>query len=238
MLFNKSRHNINKNIKNVFIYAFSVFLIVLPARALASTYGSGNYGACKYSQGCSSSSTGTSPSAPLTAQPASIVLLNDYSQFFTDQGVTLTLKVGQIVYYELTINGVTQRFSITVKQIGANFVVLTFSPNAKDYTLYLNSTMAFDANGDGKNDIQIRLDSLTQDQVSLNFKALSSEPKTIPKAAPTALAATPHHNHWLLIISLILIIVGLLIFILLFFKRRRKKDQNLPPPAQIVTPGQ
>lgn len=214
-----------KSFSNTFaalLIAFVVGLSVRPAAATASTYGSGHYGACTYSQGCSTpTTTSTGGSTPTTTTSPTAILLNDFEQYFASGGKTLDLKVDQVIYFDVTVGGVTERHSVTIKKIGPDYVILTLASEPFDVTLFVGDTKQYDVNNDGQNDIEISLNSIsTNGKANLTFRALKP-----PAAAPAATAPAQKHTNWLwIIVSIALIIIALIIFIWLFARRRRRDE--------------
>ncbi len=222
-MFFLKRKKISLALANILIL---LGLLFAPLRAvLASTYGSGSYGMCAYSQGCSSSggTTITTTTTP-TSSTGSSILLNDFSGYFQSSGVTLDLKVNQVIYFDVTVNGVSERHSITIKKIGPDCVVLTLASTPYDVTLCVGDTKQYDVNGDGVNDIEISLNSIsTNGKANLTFRAL--KPPSTP--APAAAAVEKHHNWLWLIVSIAFIVVALGLF---FWLAMRRKNRDQPGP--------
>jgi len=218
-------------------------LLLVPGRAVASTYGSGAYGSCPYGQSCpasSSSGSGTS-STPPTTTPASQVLLNDFAEFATAGGKTLDLSAGQAVYFNITVNGQTENHSITVKQVGDGFVILTFAPNGFDTTISTGQTGLYDVNDDGQNDIKITLNSITNGVASLTFSSVLGTSTTQTPGTNTTAPATSAASKgraWLWItLSILAILVALGIFFILWRRRRKDRDQTMWPPNPPTQPS-
>lgn len=229
MLFIKIRKNITKRAKLWPLVLLAPLLV--HTGALAAPYGSGTYGECLYSQGCSTTSQ---PSTHKSTETPGTILLNDYSDYFTDSGVTLDLKAKQVVYYDVTDDNGTTRYKITIKFIDGNGIVVTLSPNGQDITLGIGDSFKYDANGDGQNDIQITLDNINGTKASINFKDLSVG----TNIQPPSVNATTGHNWPLIIVSIILVLLGLIWFIIILFKRRRQDDDDKPSSSgTLFTPN-
>ncbi len=211
---------------------FIVCAFVLQPVAWAAVYGGGNYGACKYSQGCSGSSSTPSSSSPSSSTPSSstsLILLNNYDNFFSVNGQQLVLKAGQVLYFDVTANNETIRYSITINKVTSNYVDLTISPGAIKLRFFVGDTKQIDVNGDGINDISITLNAIKNGKATFTFKVLGASTTT---PTPAAAAATKKPNHWILIISLVAIFVGLLIWLWLFLRRRHDRRNIQMPPNQ------
>lgn len=209
----------------------SLFLLFMPMRVLAATYGSGNYSTCTYSQGCPSSGT------PPSTTP---ILLNNYPEYFTAQGKIVTVSAGQILYFETTTRGTTLKHTITIKTIGQDFVTFTIDNSTNQLTLHIGETQQYDVDGDGQNDIEITLRSIAGSIATMIFKNLSNAPKTqSPVSTTPPLAINPKGtSHIWLWFSLSFIFLAFLIWFIIFWSRRRKhNDQNLWPPDQTILPG-
>ncbi len=207
----------------------SSFLLV--STALASTYGSGNYGACAYSTGCppsagtQSTSTSTTTGGGSTTSQGQTILLNDFSDYFGN-GKQLTLSVGDVIYFNVDNNGVTEKLSITVKEVGSDYAILTIGPPSFDVRFKIGDIKQFDVTTDGSNDIEITLNSIANKKATMTFRGLVKGAQT-SISAPTITAATPHHSRWLLILSLLALGIGL--FWLLWLLARRRRHQQGPP---------
>jgi len=217
-------------------------ILLLPVGALASPYGSGAYGNCPYGQSCPTSSTSpvttASPSTPTTS---SQILLNDYPEFTSGAGKSLDLSGGQVVYFNITVNGNTESHNITIKQVGDTFVVLTFAPNSFDATLSVGQTGLYDVNSDGTNDIKVTLNSINNGKANLTFAVFKNSTTTTPQTTTGKTTSSPKKGHsWLgLILSIFAILIALFIFFILWRRRKHKDEQaglwqppNTFPPTQ------
>ena len=196
----------------------------------SQAYGGGNYGACKYSQGCSSATftptgngTGSSSESPDTT---SKIILNNYDDYFTDGGVQLDLKEGQVIYVDIIVNGETVRYTITVTNVGDDFVDLLIGTSGKTKIkvhLVIGEIKKIDLDGDGTLDISITLNGIKNGKASFTFKVLGATTQT-----PVATTSTPKKSsiNWLLWLSLAAIILGALISIILAIKKRRDKNNK------------
>src|SRR3989338_1206488 len=91
-------------------------LFFVPSQVWASTYGSGDYGDCEYGNSCPSQSSSSSGGGETTTAEDSNdeILLNNFSEFFGDEGKQLTLEPGQVVNFDVITDGETQHKSITI----------------------------------------------------------------------------------------------------------------------------
>lgn len=194
----------------------------MPTTVLASPYGSGSYGACTYGQGCSTSQSSSSSQAP--ASSGTEIILNDFSEFFSTGGKVLTLKVNQTVYFFVTTGNGQERHSVLIKFIGPNYVDIVVTSAPQEARLYVGETKQFDVTGDGKNDIEISLTSISTDgQATMTFKSLN-QPTTA--AAPASQTATAKRSfNWLLLLgSIALVMAAVIIYLFLLLRRRQQQD--------------
>jgi len=212
-------------------------LLIIPANVLAAPYGSGSYDDCKYSQGCDASG------GPITTTPpdnqGSIILLNDFSEFFTEDGKTLDMGVADVVHFNLTVDGQLEDYTITIKQVGDNFVILTFAPDSFDVTLTIGQSGQYDVNGDGKKDIKVTLNGISDGKANLSFSAVlgnsTVQPSNDDSATVEKVAVPQKGKSWLwMILSILAIVTAIFIFFILW-RRRRKKDEE-PGIWQSPTP--
>lgn len=201
----------------------------LPAKALASTYGSSTYSNCVYSNGCppaaAAHSPASSPSSP--SKPASSTLLNDYDLYFADSGVQLTLSKNQVIYFDVTAMGQTVRHKITITNIstGSSYIDIVIDTNIHD-RLYTGDTRQYDVNGDGQKDIEITLNGVSATgKADITFRALTPVATTVPLATSVP-TSTPKHNYWLPIVSLASLLLGVLIIIIVAARRRRRRRED------------
>lgn len=210
-------------------------LLIVPADLLAAPYGSGSYDGCKYSQGCDASG---GPIATPPSGQGSIILLNDYREFFTEDGKTLDMGVSETVHFNLTINGQLEAHTITIKQVGENFVILTFAPDSFDVTLNIGQSGQYDVNSDGKNDIKITLNSTGGGRANLSYSAVLDNATIQPskdEATPVGTTSSQKNSSWLwLILSILAILAAIFIFFILWWRRRKRKDE--PGMWQPPTP--
>ena len=212
--------------------------LLFSSSVFASTYGSGSYDSCKYSQGCTA--TGAPKKTTPTADQSTTILLNDFPEFFEDNGKTLDLSESQIVNVNLDIDGQAVTFSITIKQVGDTFVIMGFAPKVFSATLTIGQSGKYDLNIDGQDDIIITLNYINDGKANLTFKAALNSTVSPPATNNSVSEPTPAKlkgSSWLWIILSILaiLIVGLIFFILWW--RRRRDDNSQWPPDQTVQPG-
>ncbi len=158
-----------------------------------------------------------------TSTPLQSILLNDFSEFLNGSGKTLSLEVGQIIYFEH--NG--ERHSITIKEITDNYIIATIASTPTDIRINKGSTIEHDVNDDGKNDLRLQLGGTTASTATLSIaliaqsstSAAADTPDT-PNEAINLASNFPIASAW------ILVIIAIGGFILLVFLKKTKKDRN------------
>jgi hypothetical protein len=123
----------------------------------------------------------------VTPTPTATLLyisLNDYTEFTDGTGKALTdLQVGQVINF--TLNG--ESHTATVTTIGDTYVVVTLMSTPIEVTLNIGDTKQEDVNGDGLNDVQVTLNSITNGKADLTFTQLNT---TIITATPEITVTT------------------------------------------------
>lgn len=205
------------------ISCFLAALVLVPSSALASVYGSGNYGNCTYGQGCPSSGSSQPAAAASPAVPSQI-LLNDFPEYFSSAGKDLNVTADQVILFDTSANGQTTRHTITIKTVGTDFVEIVIDSNSSTDRLAIGQNEQFDVTTDGKNDIQITLKSISGTTALMNFKALN-QPVATPKAAPATISPNHHLSWWLwLVLFGFLLVLGIWFWFILW-KRRHHSDE-------------
>ncbi len=206
----------------------AVFVVALaqPLGAWASTYGSGTYGECAYSDGCAATSNSKPTPAAESPSQSDIILLNHFADYFTAAGKDLELSAGQIVYFDVTVNGKVERHSITIKAVSDNDVDIEIASNPIADKLVVGDRKQYDVTSDNQNDIEIALKSIADGKAKMNFRALAafSTSKTVPHTTSNPSS----HWWWWLLLGLfgLLLFAGLWWFFILWKRRRRDKDEK------------
>lgn len=222
-----------KHLKLASIIFGLVALFCFGQNALASPYGEGSYGSCEYSRDCpttsqpggggSSGGSGTST----TAEPG-VILLNDFSEYFAGVGKELTLSPGQVIYVDINNDGVTERHSITIKEVGADYVIVVIASDPIEVRFELGDVKKFDLSDDNEDDIEIKLISISNGKATFNFRALSATVQPTPiTSTPTEAEPTISSNLIVLGLSALALLSALIIFFLLWKRRKDRKDQNI-----------
>ncbi|HSX14993.1 MAG TPA: hypothetical protein VLE72_03785 [Candidatus Saccharimonadales bacterium] len=197
-------------------------MLVSSGTAWATTYGNGTYGNCPYNTGCASSSQSSTQAQP--AQPEAI-LLNDFQDFFQPGGKTFDLVVNQVVYFDVAgLNG-TERHSITINEIGPDYVVFTIASTPIQDRLYVGQSKQYDVTSDNKDDIKIALNSITDGKANMTFFALN---QSVSNPSQNQAAPQASSSLWWLWLSLsILAIVAALVVFFILWKRRKDRHSDI-----------
>lgn len=156
----------------------------------------------------------TGQSTPAAA-PDQKIMLNDFQDYLYGAGKQLNLTVGQVIYFNVG----DDEHSATVKEIGADYVILTLRSTPFDIRLNIGQTGQYDVTEDNVDDIKITLNAISNGVVTLTFAQVWQT------NMPTSDAPVKQATNWLLII---LIISGLLflMFILLLGKYSNYDDKH------------
>jgi len=172
---------------------------------------------------------------PTPTEPFVYILLNDFTEYLDGTGKLLSeLVIGQ----EIVFNVDSERHTATIKEIGDIYVVVTLASTPFDITLSVGESRQADVTGDGINDVQVTLNSITNGKADLTFVELAKPvltelPRTGPSVTPTTLPIVPSSNGTNNIISVILITVlvimtlGVLYFLILGKKDKKEKKDNI-----------
>lgn len=220
-----------RRISGLFASAVVAAILVIPSVVAATPYGGGKYGDCKYNNGCpasSSSSSGGSGSTATTttSEPAKPgeTLLNDFTEYTQGDGKTLELSKDQKVVFDITKDGETTRYTAVVKEINEDSAVITIA--GQEITLTIGQTQQIDVDGDGKADIEVTLEGITDGKANLKFRAvvLGAATTNTPSTATPTTTTEAKKSSWLLpVISALFILLGIIWFIVL--AKRRKQNQ-------------
>jgi hypothetical protein len=210
------------NIKKLIAFlGVGLTLLFVSPTALAAPYGSNSYGDCKYGESCAAYSPSSSsvPTAVPTTDAAApgTTLLNDIPGYFTSGGTQLTLTTGQVIYFDITLNGVTQRYSVTIDAVGPDYVDITIGPAGIKARLLMNEPKQFDVTGDNTSDIEMTLNSIADGKANITFKNLTAKAAAAPvKSSP----AQPRRSYVWPIVSLGVFLTGLILFMIMRIRGR------------------
>ncbi|MFO7618389.1 MAG: NosD domain-containing protein [Thermoplasmata archaeon] len=132
----------------------------------------------------------------------------------TLNGVTLTLYVG--IPVPITIGGVEH--TITVLSITGNGAVVEIRSTPQQVPLTIGESKEIDTDGNGKADLQVTLDSITNGAVSLTVKPITEE------------ADKGSSNAMMLIV--VVVIAVLLVVVMLFFRSKVGNAQPEQKPEE------
>lgn len=200
---------------------FSI-LTFLPGVALASNYGSGDYGACNFEDGCAASSVSTSDTEVVELEPdITEIVLNSYDAFFVDAGITVTnLKVGDVLSFCLTSNSCVEAkndfHTITIKALDLSdpenpIITLTFASSPFDVTFSKGDIKKIDVDQDGADDIEVTFVAVVDGHAILSTKNLSNISSDVSSTEDAAVSES--NKTWFWVGVVVLAIVVLLVII-------------------------
>lgn len=212
----RSRGRDTLNTATLFVtLLFSAFFIAT-SQAQAVEYDCGTYSSGDYNQECDDSTvispadTSDSPSPSGTDDtivddtpdpvaeniPESAIILNNYSEYASADGITLDLVKDQIVYFKIG----AEMHTITIKLITDEYVVFTIASTPTDVTVKKGQTVNYDVNGDGTSDIALSYVSRSGESVSVVFKQLAVKTVDVPADQESVPTGTPWWI-WLIILG-------------------------------------
>lgn len=223
--------HLKKIIAGFFAACLLALSAALPAMA-APTYNCGAYGAGSYNDNCpeasssggGSSSGGSESPAEETPQEEPKIVLNDISDYTSDEGTTLELQPDQVIYFGLDGED-DEEHSLLVKEVGADYVILRLDGSLTDIRLTLGQTLQYDVDGDGIPDIEITLNSINGVLAAITFRQLDQ-----PGDDSDNQASIDDSGGWPLwkilsmALGVILVLGGIIWF---FLARRRHKDDGV-----------
>ncbi|HSX35781.1 MAG TPA: hypothetical protein VLH84_02495 [Patescibacteria group bacterium] len=165
------------------------------------------------------------PIEPSTTSPETTqILLDDFSTFLSETGTQLSdLAVGQQVVFSLPQGTTTEKHSVTINQIGTDFVVVTLASKPIKATLHIGQTELYDLTGDGKDDIQLTLNKITRGVADISFKNIGKKSaRTTSTATADASKATSHAWIWY-VVGGTLVVASLIVGFIIWRHRRRNR---------------
>ncbi|MCX6808128.1 MAG: Ig-like domain-containing protein [Candidatus Berkelbacteria bacterium] len=160
------------------------------------------------------------------------ILLNSFQDFLaqqnqTGQGKALDLSLDQVIYFDVTKSDATiERHSATVKEVGDGYIVVTFASTPQNIRMTVGQTVQVDVDGDGANDIEATLNSITSGKANMTYrqlvKAAQSEITAPVESKPEKSKAMWYY--W--IAGAFLIIALLLVYLKLRVSKNTDKEKN------------
>lgn len=103
------------------------------------------------------------------------IVLNEFFDYLSTLGVTMDLQEGQVIYFSIITENGEEEHSITITEVGEDYVVFTVRSDPQEVRLVLGESREVDANMDGTNDVEITLLSIDNGYVNARFKQLGDE---------------------------------------------------------------
>lgn len=101
--------------------------------------------------------------------------LNSYNEYRNALGKPLSLLLGQIVYFDIGVKESFERHSITLKEIGHNYIIVTIASTPFDSKIHSSEVKQYDVTNDGMSDIEVTLNGIEGDTANLTFRQLTEE---------------------------------------------------------------
>lgn len=141
------------------------------------------------------------------------IYLDGYPEFKTATGKQMNLKIGQVVFF--TVNN--EEHTATITGLTDQTVTLVLASTPQTVTLMLAEAAQYDVTNDGKKDIEISINSITNEFATITFKSLAEQPvkgntKSVGRASNTVF--------WVLLFGACFIALVLLV-------RRKKRSGRL-----------
>jgi len=121
----------------------------------------------------------------------------------------LDIKLAQVIYFKLK----DKEHTATIKELGADFVVLTVASTPTDLRLSVGMPVKHDVDGDGKADIEISLNDITRGSASITFKSITEKISQPVEKNDTAVGRATNTLFWVILgsfvgLMLLLAIIG------------------------------
>ncbi|HSX05454.1 MAG TPA: fibronectin type III domain-containing protein [Candidatus Saccharimonadales bacterium] len=118
----------------------------------------------------------------------------DYFGGYPATGYTAdNLQVGSVVHFQIVHNSALAKHTATIRELGDDYVVLTIASTPFDVRLNVGQTKDVSVDRNGRNTLQITLQSITNGTANVTFKALTAQ----HAAAITKTAHAAHRTIWL-----------------------------------------
>jgi hypothetical protein len=208
---------------------------LVPVGALdPGTYDCGTYGGATYNNGdctaATSSSSTPGSSSTGTSTTSGQIVLNDSAEYTSSAGKSLTLKKGDVLYFNLA----GEKHTITVKVFDANTLIVTIASTPTDVAVPMGQTTNYDVDQDGNPDIAITYSQIASDNGSVTavFRALqvSTSPTSTNASASgsstggTTTGPVKSANLWW--VWLIPIVIGIILLIWAIMVAKKRRNAN------------
>jgi hypothetical protein len=146
----------------------------------------GNSSEDSTSNGASNSSSNNlaallnSATTPVTAT----ISLDDFADF-AGGGHALDLTAGQVISFDLTVGGTVEHHTITVKEIGADYVIITIASEPFDLKLTIGESQDISVHQNGITDLRVKLVSITSGVAKIVFTKLHHPSPTVISKVPS-----------------------------------------------------
>ncbi len=126
---------------------------------------------------------------------------------YTD--IQIDMTVGQVLHFQLNNLGSLEQHTVTLKEIGSNYIVLTIASTPFDTKIYVGERKKYDLTEDGYKDIEIGLNSIVNKTANITFKQLIKNPNIIVKSQSNLGVKAKRRPNWNGIVIFVLVTAGL-----------------------------
>lgn len=162
-----------------------------------------------------------SESSPAPTEAGNQIILNDITQYFSEQGFSNEMVVGDKVL--LNIKDV--QHTILIRDITATTVTIEIHSDIITASLQTGQSKQFDIDHDGKNDIDIKLNGVSLAKADLTFKAITADSSQTDSSAssPTPRPSNSPNTRPSWLIWVVVASAGVLTAIIISTARRHRK---------------
>jgi hypothetical protein len=83
------------------------------------------------------------------------------------------MSLGYSVCFGVQSQDIFEGHTLTIKEIGSNYVIITVASKPTDLYLGLGQTRLHDVTGDGEDDIEVSLNAIADGVANITFRALT-----------------------------------------------------------------
>jgi hypothetical protein len=115
------------------------------------------------------------------AASGSSILLNDFESYFGN-GKKLMLSGNQVIHFNIEKRENIEKHTVTVARVGDKYVDVVIRSEPINARLAIGEKKVFDVDNDGRDDIEVSLQSIINGQAEMSFKQLQTVTATVQKA--------------------------------------------------------
>ena len=165
--------------------------------------------------------TNSGVAIPYSSEPAGI-FLNDYDEYTNGSGRTLLgLTVGQVIYFEITVDGKIEHHTMTIKEISNGYVTVTIASTPFDVRLALDRLTEISIEGQAV--MTAQLVSINGTAIDLRLAEISTPVKVASPelAQPINVQSRPGSSHNGLILAVFAVLLVVVIAVVIYLRKRQ-----------------